>query len=269
MTGVLNIGYNTQNEDKQNTQHKHRKLTGQPGMDSCKHWIQYTERWQTKQNTQHKHQCLQLPIPGCPVSFLCLCYVFCLSSFCVLYPMFTAAHSWLSCQFCMFVLCILFVFVLCIVSNAIHRTKTNKIHNTNIENWRDNQEWAAVNIGYNTQNDDKQNKIHNTNIENWRDNQEWAAVNIGYNTAAHSWLSRRFSMFVLCILFCLSSFCVLYPMFTAAHSWLSRQFSMFVLCILFCLSSFCVLYPIFTAAHSWLSRQFYTERRKTKYTTQT
>jgi hypothetical protein len=71
---VVNIGYNTQNEDKQNTQHKHRKPTGQPGMGSCKHWIQYTER---------------------------------LSSFCVLYPMFTAAHSWLTCRFSMFVLCIL------------------------------------------------------------------------------------------------------------------------------------------------------------------
>jgi hypothetical protein len=53
----------TQNEDKQNTQHKHRKPTGQPGMGSCKHWI----------------QCLQLPIPGCPVGFLCLCNVFCFS----------------------------------------------------------------------------------------------------------------------------------------------------------------------------------------------
>jgi hypothetical protein len=71
-----------------NTQHKHRKPTGQPGMGSCKHWTQYTERRQTK------------------------------------------------------------------------------IHNTNIENRRDNQEWAAVNIGHNTQHDDKQNKIHNTNIEN-------------------------------------------------------------------------------------------------------
>ena len=60
--------------------------------------------------------------------------------------------------------------------------RQTKIHNTNIENRRDNQEWAAVNIGYNTQNEDKQNKIHNTNIENRRDNQEWAAVNIGYNT---------------------------------------------------------------------------------------
>jgi uncharacterized membrane protein len=94
-----------------------------------------------------------------------LCCVFCLSSFCVLYPMFTAAHSWLSRQFSMFVLCILFVFVLL---DTIHRTKTNKIHNTNIENRRDNQEWAAVNIGYNTQNEDKLNKIHNTNIENRR-----------------------------------------------------------------------------------------------------
>jgi hypothetical protein len=63
-------------------------------------------------------QCLQLPIPGCPVGFLCLCCVFCLSSFCVLYPMFTAAHSWLSRRVSMFVLCILFVFVLCIVSNV-------------------------------------------------------------------------------------------------------------------------------------------------------
>ena len=60
--------------------------------------------------------------------------------------------------------------------------RQTKIHNTNIENRRDNQEWAAVNIGYNTQNEDKQNKIHNTNIENRRDNQEWAAVNIGHNT---------------------------------------------------------------------------------------
>jgi hypothetical protein len=33
-------------------------------------------------------------------------------------------------------------------------TNTNK---QNIENRRDNQEWAAVNIGYNTQNEDKQN----------------------------------------------------------------------------------------------------------------
>jgi hypothetical protein len=73
---AVNIGYNTQNEEKQNTQHTHRKLTGQPGMASCKHW------------------------------------------FCVLYPMLTAAHSWLSCRFSMFVLCILFVFVLCIVSNV-------------------------------------------------------------------------------------------------------------------------------------------------------
>jgi hypothetical protein len=111
-------------------------------------------------------QCLQLPIPGCPVVFLCLCCVFCSSSFCVLYPMFRAAHSWLSCRFSMFVL--------------LHRTKTNKIHNTNIENRRDNQEWAAVNIGYNTQNEDNQNTQH---------------------TAAHCWLSCRFSMFVLCILF--------------------------------------------------------------------
>jgi Ca2+/Na+ antiporter len=102
--------------------------------------------------------------------------------------MFTAAHSWLSRRFSMFVLCILFVFVLCIASNVyscpflvvpsvfyacvvyfvclrsvyciLHRTKKNKIHNTNIENRRDNQEWAAVNIGYNTQNEEKQNTQH-------------------------------------------------------------------------------------------------------------
>jgi hypothetical protein len=49
---AVNIGYNTQNEEKQNTQHTHRKLTGQPGMVSCKHWIQYTERRQTKYKTQ-------------------------------------------------------------------------------------------------------------------------------------------------------------------------------------------------------------------------
>jgi hypothetical protein len=50
--------------------------------------------------------------------------------------------------------------------NTQYEDKQNKIHNTNIENRRDNQEWAAVNIGHNTQHDDKQNKIHNTNIEN-------------------------------------------------------------------------------------------------------
>jgi hypothetical protein len=50
--------------------------------------------------------------------------------------------------------------------NTQNEDKLNKIHNTNIENRRDNKEWAAVNIGYNTQNEDKQNKIHNTNIEN-------------------------------------------------------------------------------------------------------
>jgi hypothetical protein len=141
---AVNIGYNTQNEDEQNTQHKHRKPTGQPGMGSCKHWIQYTERR----------------------------------------PMFTAAHSWLSRRFSMFVLCILFFFVLCIVSNVyscpflvvpsvfyvcvVHFVclrsvfvsnvySCHKINNTNIENRRDNQEWAAVNIGYNTQNEDEQN----------------------------------------------------------------------------------------------------------------
>ena len=34
--------------------------------------------------------------------------------------------------------------------------RQTKIHNTNIENRRDNQEWAAVNIGHNTQHEDKQ-----------------------------------------------------------------------------------------------------------------
>jgi hypothetical protein len=136
-------GYNTQNEEKQNTQHKHRKPTGQPGMGSCKHWIQYTERRKTK------YSC-----------------VFCLSSFCLLYPMFTAAHCLLSRQFSMCVLCILFFFVLCIISNVYSCPflVTIKIHNTNIENLQDNQEWAAVNIGYKHRT--KTNKIHNTNIEN-------------------------------------------------------------------------------------------------------
>jgi hypothetical protein len=89
---AVNIGYNTQNEDKQNTQHTHRKPTGKPGMGSCKHWIQYTERGQflvvpsvfyvcvvyfVCLRSVNCIQCLQLPIPGCPVSFLCLCCVFC------------------------------------------------------------------------------------------------------------------------------------------------------------------------------------------------
>jgi hypothetical protein len=43
--------------------------------------------------------------------------------------------------------------------DTIHRTKKNKINNTNIENQQDNQEWAAVNIGYNTQNEDEQNTV--------------------------------------------------------------------------------------------------------------
>jgi hypothetical protein len=73
----------------------------------------------------------------------------------------------------MFVLCILFCF------------------NTNIENRRDNQEWAAGNIGHNTQKEDKQNKIHNTNIENPRDNQEWAAGNIGDNTQNEDKQNKR------------------------------------------------------------------------------
>jgi Flp pilus assembly protein TadB len=165
-------------------------------------------------------QCLQLPIPGCPVSFLCLCFVFCLSSFCLLYPMFTAAHCWLS--------------------YIIHRTKKNKIHNTNIENRRDNQEWSAVNIGYNKQNEDKQNTQHK-----------------------HRKLTGQPG----------------YPMFTAAHSWLSRRFSMFVLCILF-VFVLCIVSNVYSCPFLVVSSVFYAcvvyfaclrsvLRRQTKYTTQT
>ena len=35
----------------------------------------------------------------------------------------------------------------------------------NIENRQDNQEWEAVNIGYNTQNEDKQVKLQNKYTE--------------------------------------------------------------------------------------------------------
>jgi Flp pilus assembly protein TadB len=118
---AVNIGYNKQNEDKQNTQHKHRKPTGQPAM---------------------------------------------------------ADHSWLSRQFSMCVLCILFFFVLCIISNVnscpllvvlsvfyvcvVYFVCLRSVYciNTNIENRQDNQQWAAVNIGYNKQNEDKQNTQH-------------------------------------------------------------------------------------------------------------
>jgi hypothetical protein len=94
---TVNIGCNKQNEDKQNTQHKHRKPRGQ---HVCVVYFVF-------HRSVYCIQCLQLPIPGCPVGFLCLCCVFCLSSFCLLHPMFTAAHSWLSPRFSMFVLCIL------------------------------------------------------------------------------------------------------------------------------------------------------------------
>jgi hypothetical protein len=167
-------------QDKQNTQHKHRKLTGQPGMGSCKHWIQYIERRKTKQNTQQVFyvcvvyfvclrsvyciQCLQLTIPGCPVSFLCVCCVFCFSSFCVLYPMFTAAHSWLS-----------------------------------------RKHW----IQYTERRQSKQNTQHK---------HRKLTGQSGMGSCKH-WIQYTER--------------VLYPMLTAAHCWLSCRFSMFVLCILF------------------------------------
>jgi hypothetical protein len=172
-------------------------------------------------------QCLQLPIPGCPVVFLCLCCVFCLSSFCVLYPMFL---------------------------DTIHRTKTIKIHNTNIANWQENQEWAAVNIGYNTQNEDNQNTQHK---------------HLYFVFLRSVYCIQCFQLPIpgcpvgflcLCCVFCLSSFCVLYPMFTDAHSWLSRRFSMFVL------HRKPTGQPGMGSCKHWIQ---YTERRKTKYITQT
>jgi hypothetical protein len=48
------IGYNTQNEDKQNTQHKHRKLTNNQEWTAVN--IGYTTQNEDKQNTQHKHR---------------------------------------------------------------------------------------------------------------------------------------------------------------------------------------------------------------------
>jgi hypothetical protein len=109
--------------------------------------------------------------------------------------MFTAAHSWLSRQFSMFVFCILFVFVLCIVS---------------IENRRDNQEWSAVNIGYNTQNEYKQNTKHKHRKLTGQPGQLPIP-------------GCPVSFLCLCFVFCLSLFCVLYPMLTADHSWFNTQ----------------------------------------------
>jgi archaellum biogenesis protein FlaJ (TadC family) len=91
------IQYTERRQTKQNTQHKHRKLTGQPGMGSCKHWIQYTERRQTKQNTQHKHRkllcilivfvlCIVSNVYSCPflvvpsVFYVCVMYFVCFRS---------------------------------------------------------------------------------------------------------------------------------------------------------------------------------------------
>jgi hypothetical protein len=81
---AINIGYNTQNEEKQNTQHKHRKPTRQPGMGGCPVGFLCLCCVFFFLRSVYCIQCLQLPIPGCPVGFLCLCCVFCLSSFCVL-----------------------------------------------------------------------------------------------------------------------------------------------------------------------------------------
>jgi Na+/melibiose symporter-like transporter len=152
-------------------------------------------------------------------------------------------HSWLSRRFSMFVLCILFVFVLCIVSNVyscpflvVPSVFYVCVVYFVLENRRDNQEWAAVNIGYNTQNEDKQNTQHK-----------------------HRKLTgQRFLYF--CCVFCFSSLCVCIQCLQLPIPGCPVGF--LCLCCVFCLSLFCVLYPMFTAAHS-------TERRQTKYTTQT
>lgn len=53
------------------------------------------------------------------------------------------------------------------------------------ENRQDNQEWAAGNIGHNTQNEDKQNKINNTNIENQKHKQQGPSKIQEVNSDAH------------------------------------------------------------------------------------
>jgi hypothetical protein len=151
--------------------------------------------------------------------------------------MFTAAHSWFSRRFSMFVLCILFVFVLCLypmitAADTIHRTKKNKIHNTNIENRRDNQEWSAVNIGYNTQNEYKQNTQH-------KHRKLTGQPGMGVP-----------SVFLVCVVyfvFLRSVYCIQCLQLPIPGC----PVGFLCLCCVFCLSSFCVLYPMFTAAHSW------------------
>jgi hypothetical protein len=152
-----------------------------------------------------------------------LCILFCLSSCCVLCPMFTAAHSWLSRRFSMFVLCIFVClrFVYCIQCLQLPI--------------------PGCSVGFLC----------------------WCCVFlfvffqcIVSNVYSCPFLVVPSVFYVGVVYFCLSSFSVFCPMFPAARSWLSRRFSMFVLCILFCLSSFCLLCPMFTAAHSWLSRRF-------------
>jgi hypothetical protein len=53
-------------------------------------------------------------------------------------------------------LCCVFCFVYRRAVYCVQCLQKTKIHNTNIENRRDNQEWAAVNIGHNTLKEDKQ-----------------------------------------------------------------------------------------------------------------
>jgi Flp pilus assembly protein TadB len=134
---AVSIGYNTQNEEKQNTQHKHRKPTGQPGMGSCKH----------------------------------------------------------SRRFSMFVLCILFFFVLWIVSNVYScpfLVVPSVFYVCVMYFVFLRSEWAAVNIGYNSQNEEKQNTQHK---------HRKLTGQPGMGSCKHWIQYRRFSMFVLCILF--------------------------------------------------------------------
>jgi hypothetical protein len=182
--------------------------------------------------------------------------------------------------------------------DTIHRTKTNKIHNTNIENRQDNQEWAAVNIGSNVYScpflvvlsvfyvcvvyfvflrsvyyiQCLQLPIQNTNIENRRNNQEWAAVIIGYNTqnedkqnTQHKHIKptgqpgmgsckRIVSNVYSCPFLVVPSVfyvCVLY--FVCLRS-------------VYCIQCLQLTIPGCPVSKHWIQ---YTERRQTKYTTQT
>jgi hypothetical protein len=261
----------TQDEDKQHWIHKTNNIgyTRQTtlGTQDTQHWVHKTNNIGYTRETfpflvvlsvfyvcvvyfvflrsVYCIQCLQLAIPGCPVGFLCLCCVFCFSSFCV------------------------------------------KIHNTNIENRQDNQEWAAVNIGYNTQNEDKQNTQHKHRKQTGQPEMVFYVCVLYFVCIRSVYCIQCLQLTIpscpvgflcLCFVFCLSSFCVLYPMFTADHSWLSRRFSKW--------AAVNIGYntqneekentqhthrklteqPGMVSCKHWIQ---YTERRQTKYKTQT